>query len=151
MFTIAQKLQHYFAVHPIIVVNEAPLSNILNNPEATGRVSLSGIEISPLDITYEKRKAIKSQVLSDFTTEWLELQNTRPPDLLSVWTMYFDGPKRIEGAGAGVVLISPQGDKLKYVLWMSFPQASNNEAEYEALLHGMRMAKACGATRLKIF
>jgi ribonuclease HI len=65
--------------------------------------------------------------------------------------MYFDGSKRIQGAGAGVVLISPQGDKLKYVLRMSFPQASNNEAEYEALLHRMKMAKACGATRLKIF
>jgi ribonuclease HI len=50
-----------------------------------------------------------------------------------------------------VVLISPQGDKLKYVLRMSFPQASNNETEYEALLQGMKMAKACGATRLKIF
>jgi hypothetical protein len=60
MFTIARKLQQYFAVHPIIVVNEAPLSNILNNPEATGHVSLWGIELSPLDITYEKRKAIKS-------------------------------------------------------------------------------------------
>jgi ribonuclease HI len=65
--------------------------------------------------------------------------------------MYFDGSKRIQDAGAGVVLISPQGDKLKYVLRMSFPQASNNEAEYKALLHGMKMAKACGATRLKIF
>jgi ribonuclease HI len=122
-------------VHPIIVVNEAPLSNILNNPSATGRVSLWGIELSPLDITYEKRKAIKSQVLPVFTAEWLELQNTGPPDLSSMWTMYFDGSKRIQGAGAGVVLISPQGDKLKY----------------EALLHGMKMAKACGATRLKIF
>jgi ribonuclease HI len=65
--------------------------------------------------------------------------------------MYFDGSKRVQGAGAGVVLISPHGDKLKYVLRMSFPQASNNEAEYEALLHGMKMAKACGATHLKIF
>jgi ribonuclease HI len=65
--------------------------------------------------------------------------------------MYFDGLKRIQGAGAGVVLISPQGDKLKYVLRMSFPKASNNEAKYEALLHGMKMAKACRATRLKIF
>jgi ribonuclease HI len=65
--------------------------------------------------------------------------------------MYFDGSKRVQGAGAGVVLISPQGDKLKYVLRMSFPQASNNEAKYEALLHGMKMAKACRATRLKIF
>jgi hypothetical protein len=57
MFTIARKLQHYFGVHPIIVVNEAPLSNILNNPEATGCVSLWGIELSPLDITYEKRSS----------------------------------------------------------------------------------------------
>jgi ribonuclease HI len=109
---------------------------------------LWGIKLSPLDITYEKRKAIKSQVLLDFTAEWLELQNTRPPDLSSVWTMYFDGSKRVQ---TGVVLISPQGDKLKYVLRMIFPQASNNKAEYEALLHGMKMAKACGATRLKIF
>jgi ribonuclease HI len=133
------------------VVNEAPLSNILNNPSATGRVSLWGIELSPLDIMYEKRKAIKSQILPDFMAEWLELQSTGPPDLSSAWTMYFDGSKRIQGVGAGVVLISPQGDKLKYMLQMSFPQASNNEAEYEALLHGMKMAKACGATRLKIF
>jgi ribonuclease HI len=60
--------------------------------------------------------------------------------------MYFDGSKRVQGTRAGVVLISPRGDKLKYVLRMSFLQASNNEAEYEALLYGMKMAKACGAT-----
>ena len=65
--------------------------------------------------------------------------------------MNFDGSKRLEGAGAGVILVSPQGDKLKYVLRMTFPNASNNEAEYEALIHGMKMAKACGATWLKIF
>jgi ribonuclease HI len=110
-----------------------------------------GIELLPLDIMYEKRKAIKSQVLPDFIAEWLKLQNTGPPDLSSVWTMYFDGSKRVQGVGAGVVLISPQGDKLKYVLRMSFLQASNNEAEYEALLHGMKISKACGATRQKIF
>jgi ribonuclease HI len=33
---------------------------------------------------------------------------------------------------------------------MRFANPSNNEAEYEAILHGMRMAKACGATRIKI-
>jgi hypothetical protein len=54
-----------------------------------------GIELSPLDITYKKQKAIKSQVLLDFTAEWLELQNTGPLDLSSVWIMYFDGSKRV--------------------------------------------------------
>src|SRR4051812_5457430 len=67
------------------------------------------------------------------------------------WTMYFDGSKRSTGAGADVVLISPQHDKMKYILRMDFPHPSNNEAEYEALLHGMRMARACGATRLEIY
>jgi dsDNA-binding SOS-regulon protein len=35
VFMTARKLSHYFLEHPIVVVNEAPLSNILNNPEAT--------------------------------------------------------------------------------------------------------------------
>jgi ribonuclease HI len=39
---------------------------------------------------------------------------------------------------------------MRYVLRMRFPNPSNNEAEYEAVLHGMRMAKACGATHIKI-
>jgi hypothetical protein len=98
-----------------------------------GHVSLWGIELSPMDIMYEKRKAIKSQVLPDFTVEWLEQQSTGPPDLSSTWTMYFDCSKRGQGVGAGVVLISSHVDKLKYVLRMSFPRASNNKAEYEAL------------------
>src|SRR4051812_47306278 len=65
--------------------------------------------------------------------------------------MFFDGSKRQQGAEAGVVLVSPKGTKLKYVLHINFSNASNNEAEYEALLHGMRMAKTCGATRLVIY
>jgi ribonuclease HI len=66
-------------------------------------------------------------------------------------TMYFDSSKCNIGAGAVFVLISPQGDKMKYVLRMNFLLPTNNEAEYEALAHGMRMAKACGATRLEIY
>src|SRR3954469_2745373 len=65
--------------------------------------------------------------------------------------MYFDGSKRQQGAGAGVVLVSPKGTKLRYVLQINFSNAYNNEAEYEALLHDMRMAKTCGATRLAIY
>ena len=67
------------------------------------------------------------------------------------WTMYFDGSKRKEGAGAGVILTSPKGDRMMYVLRMNWKNASNNEAEYEALIHGMKMAKVCGATRIIIY
>jgi ribonuclease HI len=52
--------------------------------------------------------------------------------------MYFDGALNLEGAGACVLLISPQGDQLKYVLQIHY-KASNNGAEYEALIHGLRI------------
>src|SRR4051812_45837459 len=81
----------------------------------------------------------------------MEVQTPGPPDLSNSWKIFFDGSKRKQGTGAGVVLISPKGEKLKYILQVNFEKASNNEAEYEALLHGMRMAKARGDTRLIIY
>src|SRR5438045_9020737 len=63
--------------------------------------------------------------------------------------MYFDGSLMIEGAGAGIMLISPTGERLKYVLQLHFP-ASNNAAEYEALLHGLRIAISLGIRRLAV-
>jgi ribonuclease HI len=64
--------------------------------------------------------------------------------------MYFDGSLNLEGAGAGVLLISPMGKQLKYVLQI-FWKVSNNEAEYEALLHGLRFAASLGIKRLLVY
>ena len=59
--------------------------------------------------------------------------------------MYFDGSLKLGGAGAGV-LISLDGKQLKYVLQMLW-QTTNNEAEYEALIHGLRVAITLGTKR----
>jgi ribonuclease HI len=64
--------------------------------------------------------------------------------------MYFDGSLKLEGAGAGVLLISPKGEQLKYVLQI-FWKVSNNEVEYEALLHGLRLAISLGIKRLLVY
>ena len=61
--------------------------------------------------------------------------------------MHFDGSKMRTGLGAGVVLTSPKGDQLKYALQIHFA-ASNNVAEYEALIHGLRLAKKLGIRRI---
>jgi ribonuclease HI len=63
--------------------------------------------------------------------------------------MYFDVSLKLEGAGAGVLLISPMGEQIKYVLQV-FWKVSNNEAEYEALLHGLRLAVSLGIKRLLV-
>jgi ribonuclease HI len=64
--------------------------------------------------------------------------------------MYFDGSLKLEGAGAGVLLISPMGEQLKYVLHI-FWKVSNNKAKYEALLHGLRLAASLGIKRLLVY
>jgi ribonuclease HI len=64
--------------------------------------------------------------------------------------MNFDGSKMLGGLGAGVVLTSPKGDKLQYVLQMHF-RALNNVAEYEALVHGLKLAKEIGIRRTLCF
>jgi hypothetical protein len=64
--------------------------------------------------------------------------------------MYFDGSLNLEGAGAGVLLISPTGEQIKYVLQI-FWKVSNIEVEYEALLHGLRLTASLGIKRLLVY
>jgi hypothetical protein len=52
VYMIGRKLPHYFEMHPIVMVTDAPLSSILHNPDATARVSLWGITLGPWEITY---------------------------------------------------------------------------------------------------
>jgi ribonuclease HI len=54
--------------------------------------------------------------------------------------MYFDRSYTLKGKGAGVVLIPPEGDILKYAVQLEF-SATNNIAEYEGLVTGLRLAK----------
>ena len=68
------------------------------------------MELGEFDIEFCSRQAIKSQILADFVTEWTEIQLPTPVAKPEHWIMYFDGALNLEGAGAGVLFISPQGD-----------------------------------------
>jgi ribonuclease HI len=79
----------------------------------------------------------------DFITELMDLGLRGIDDLPDHWVMYFDGSYNVKGAGGGVVLIPPEGDMLKYAIQIEFP-ATNNTAEYEGLVTGLRLAKELG-------
>ena len=64
--------------------------------------------------------------------------------------MYFDGSLKLGGAGAGVLFISSDGKQLKCVLQILW-QATNNEVEYKALIHGLRVAITLGIKRLLVY
>jgi ribonuclease HI len=82
--------------------------------------------------------------------EWTEIQMPPPKERPEHSIMYLDGALNLEGAGAGVLLISPQREQLKYVLQIHY-KASNNGAEYEDLIHGLRIAVSLGIKRLLAF
>jgi ribonuclease HI len=64
--------------------------------------------------------------------------------------MYFDGSLKLQGAGARILFIAPGGEQLKYALQLSF-LASNNAAEYEALIHELNIAISLGIKRLMVY
>nr|ABA97712.1 retrotransposon protein, putative, Ty3-gypsy subclass [Oryza sativa Japonica Group] len=147
MAALSRKLSHYFQGHSVTVVTSFPLGNILHNREANVRITKWALELMSLDISFKPRTSIMSQALADFVAEWTECQEDMPEEKMEYWTMHFDGSKRLSGTGAGVVLIFPTGERLSYVLWIHF-SASHNVAEYEALLHGLRIAISLGIQRL---
>jgi hypothetical protein len=104
-----RKLRHYFDTHPITVVSKYPLREVIQNPEAEGRIAKWALELMGQNITYAPRSAIKSQVLADFVAEWTEIQTPLALIEYETWTMYFNGSVMKEGAGVGLIFISPLG------------------------------------------
>src|SRR5512140_1103873 len=145
----SRKLRHYLQEYSITVASKVPLNDIINNLDATGRIAKWAIELLPYNITYKPRRAIKSQVLADFIAEWTEAELPKEYGAYSNWIMHFDGSKMLAGLGAGIVLTSPTGDTVQYILQIMYMD-SNNAAEYEALLHGLRMAISMGTQRLGV-
>ncbi|KAL5547069.1 hypothetical protein UlMin_006756 [Ulmus minor] len=108
------------------------------------------------DILFKPRTAIKGQALADFIAEFtyqptnLELAKELVPSPSSLWHLYVDGSSTDNCSGAGVILVSPEKVRLSCALRFRF-KATNNQAEYEALLAGLRLAKEVSARHLLIY
>jgi hypothetical protein len=74
-----RKLRHYFESHPVTVVSSFPLGEIIQCREASGRIAKWSVELMGETISFAPRKAIKSQVLADFLTEWVDTQLSTAP------------------------------------------------------------------------
>ncbi|KAI3707588.1 hypothetical protein L6452_26214 [Arctium lappa] len=157
LVTAAKKLRHYFESHSITVVTNFPLKSVLQKPELTGRLAKWSIYLISYDIDIKPRIVIKSQVLADFVADFSpELENEAHNEVCSVethddkpWILHVYGSSYSRGIGLGVVLKSPQGGKMVYSIRCDF-KATNNKAEYEALIVGMNMAHDLGAKGLHV-
>ncbi|MCI32436.1 gag-pol polyprotein, partial [Trifolium medium] len=132
----ARKLRQYFQSHKVVVKTDFPIKNVLRKPDLAGRMVAWSVELSEFDITFSPRGAIKSQMLADFV---LEMSTPSGMEKEQPWTLSVDGASNIRGSGAGVVLEGPDDVMIEQSLRFAF-KASNNQAEYEALMAGMKLA-----------
>ncbi|XP_076926313.1 uncharacterized protein LOC143589438 [Bidens hawaiensis] len=153
----ARRLKRYFQGHPIHVLTDYKLKSVLAKPELSVRLAKWAIELGEHSIEHKPRPAIKGQVLVDFVTEvptekiqecLYEQQPPTPTDESQKWTLFTDGASSGEGSGACLKLINLDGQEFTYAIKLNF-KSTNNEAEYEAFLAGLRIAKKLGVKFLE--
>jgi ribonuclease HI len=146
----SRKLCHYFEAFKVRVTSDRGLGELFRNPEASVRIAKWAAELSGYHITFEPRIAIKSQVLADFIVDWTGPITQPDAPAEKVWTIHCDGAWCHAGAGAVAVITSPTGVKHRYTARLSFAlesdRCTNNVAEYEAVILGLRKLRALGVT-----
>ena len=148
-----RKLPHYFQTHTMVILTQLLLKSILRSADYTGKIAKWGTILGAFDIKYMSRTSVKGQVLVDLVAEFAECpeevnmkQDNMDEKLVglistqggSSWRVYIDGAANQQGAGLGLVLVSPEEVIIEKSLRLGF-LATNNEAEYETLLMGMSM------------
>jgi ribonuclease HI len=146
----SRKLRHYFEAFKVRVTSDRGLGELFRNQEASVWIAKWAAELSGYHITFEPRTTIKSQVLADFIVDWTGPITQPNTSAEKVWTIHCDSAWCHVGAGAAAVITSPIGVKHRYAARLSFAlesdRCTNNVAEYEAVILGLRKLRALGVT-----
>ncbi|XP_058216855.1 uncharacterized protein LOC131327735 [Rhododendron vialii] len=147
----------------IVVLTEFPLRAVLRKTDTSSRILKFSQDLANFDIQFEPRTAIKGQALADFFAELtLGLQDeanalaTGVEEARKREEEVLEGPSNCPSeplrarAGAGIVLVSPSGTVHESVVSIGYP-ATNNEAEYEALIAGLQLALRLNADSVHVF
>ena len=106
------------------------------------------IELSEFDIQYSPQTVIKGQAVADFIAEYTQLEG-KGAEVFGQWSIHTDVSSNWHAGGAGVVIQTPEGDKIECMIRMDF-STTNNEAKYEAFVAGLDLAKAAGVKNMVV-
>ncbi|XP_020202148.1 uncharacterized protein LOC109787951 [Cajanus cajan] len=143
LVTSARRLRPYFRSHQVVVKTDYPIKQILRKPELAGCMIAWSVELSEFGIRYENRGPLKAQCLANFVAKLTPILAKEE----QVWALYVDGSSNTKGGGAGIILEGPNNVTIEQSLKFRF-RITNNQAEYEALLAGLRLARDIGAQRV---
>jgi ribonuclease HI len=143
----ARKLRHYFEGHRIRVITNQPLNDLFTNKEASTHIIKWAAELSEYTVDFERRNAIKLQVLADFVVDWTSPTHNSSEDMLTLWVVQCDEAWCHKRVGISAVVTSPTGIVIRYIARLIFTDdvhSTNNTTKYEALLLALRKMKAPG-------
>ncbi|GJS73102.1 reverse transcriptase domain-containing protein [Tanacetum coccineum] len=153
LLSASRRLKRYFQAHTIVVITDQPIKQLLSKSEINRRMLKWKFELEGYDIQYSPRTSIKGQILADFIVERPDEESpdelmAEPEKLSEPWTLFTDGSSCIDGSGVGLILTNPEGVEFTYAMRFRF-EAINNEADYEALIAGLRIAEQMGVKNLQ--
>ncbi|GJT95379.1 reverse transcriptase domain-containing protein [Tanacetum coccineum] len=147
----AKRLCRYFQAYPIVVIIDQPIKQVISKPDASGRLQKWSVLLGEHNISYRPRTVVKGQILADFIIEKPNTDVTLPQSKVKLqepWILFTDGSSCVDGSGAGLILTNPEGMEFTYALRFEFT-STNNKAEYEALITGLRIATRMGVRNLE--
>ncbi|XP_074347670.1 uncharacterized protein LOC141686541 [Apium graveolens] len=161
-----RKLRPYFQAQRIEVRTSYPLRQVMHKPESSGRMLKWTVELGQFEVDYKPRTVIKGQALADFVLEFPPHQEVEHGTLVVIpsveevgmesqnsapwWSLFVDGTSNGDGAGAGIELINPEAHKIRLATHLAF-HATNNDAEYEALINGLKLDLEMKVENLNVF
>ena len=136
----------------MFVLTKYPLQSLLKKSDFTSRIAKWGTRLGSFDIRFRLRNAVKGQVFTDFVAEFSPINDEGMVCHVEnrSWRVFVDGASSAIGARVGIVIITPEGIRLEHSFRLGF-KASNNEAEYEAFIAGIKTAFDMGARDVKVY
>jgi hypothetical protein len=146
----SRKLRPYFQAHTIRILTEYQLRKVMQKLDLSGRLANWAIKLGQFDLKFVSKNAIKGQAFADFLTEFTNLPETEESEMERKWVIYVDGSSTKKNGGAGILLITLDGEELSSALRLEF-RTTNNEAEYEAIIAGLILALKLGAESVEVW
>nr|GEW70946.1 reverse transcriptase domain-containing protein [Tanacetum cinerariifolium] len=129
LVSASKRLKRYFQAHTVVVITDQPIKQMMSSLKVAGRLLKWRFELEGHDIHYRPRTSVKGQILADFIVE--------------------HGSSCIDGFKASLIIMNPEAMEFTYALRFRF-HATNNEAEYKALIAGLRIAEQIGVRNLQV-
>ncbi|XP_072087852.1 uncharacterized protein [Arachis hypogaea] len=154
LYHACMKLKCYMVAKSVKVIAQTDIIKyMLSFPMLRGHLGEWMLALMEFDLQYVPAKTVKGQVIANFLVDNSKDLNDQGANIVDVevnyWKLYFDGSKHKDGAGVGILIITPEGIPSEFLFELKY-HCFNNVSKYEALILGLEILIDKGALEVQI-